>query len=63
VAIPLEKVGVVGIRMPVSFISLKGKNVIIFPVFQVFVDLPTMRRGIHASRSFEVIAVVFNEFV
>ncbi|WXG46535.1 MAG: GTP cyclohydrolase MptA [Candidatus Atabeyarchaeum deiterrae] len=63
VAIPLEKVGVVGIRMPVSFISLKGKNVIIFPVFQVFVDLPTMRRGIHASRSYEVIAEVFNEFV
>jgi len=63
VAIPLEKVGVVGIRMPVSFASLGGKRVIITPVFQVFVDLPTLRRGIHASRSYEAIAEVFSEFV
>lgn len=63
VAIPLEKVGVIGIRMPVSFASLRGKKVIITPVFQVFVDLPTQRRGIHASRSYEAIAEVFGEFV
>jgi len=63
VAIPLKKVGVVGIRMPVSFASLGGKRVIITPVFQVFVDLPTLRRGIHASRSYEAIAEVFSEFV
>jgi GTP cyclohydrolase-4 len=63
VAIPLEKVGVVGIKMPVSFASLGGRRVIITPVFQVFVDLPTLRRGIHASRSYEAIAEVFSEFV
>lgn len=63
VRIPLEKVGVVGIRMPVSFTSFRGKRVVLLPVFEVFVDLPTMRRGIHASRSYEVIAEVFSEFV
>jgi GTP cyclohydrolase-4 len=63
VTIPLEKVGVVGIRMPVSFTLLKGKRVILLPQFEAYVDLPTMRRGIHASRSYEVIAEVFSEFV
>jgi GTP cyclohydrolase-4 len=63
VTIPLEKVGVVGIRMPVSFTLFKGKRVILVPQFEVYVDLPTMRRGIHASRSYEVIAEVFSEFV
>jgi GTP cyclohydrolase-4 len=63
VRIPLEKVGVVGIRMPVSFTTFRGKRVVLLPVFEVFVDLPTMRRGIHASRSYEVIAEVFSEFV
>jgi GTP cyclohydrolase-4 len=63
VRIPLEKVGVVGIRMPVSFTTFRGKRVVLLPVFEVFVDLPTMRRGIHASRSYEVISEVFSEFV
>lgn len=63
VSIPLEKVGVVGIRMPVSFTTFRGKRVVLLPVFEVFVDLPTMRRGIHASRSYEVISEVFSEFV
>ena len=63
VTIPLEKVGVVGIRMPVSFTLFKGKRVILLPRFEAYVDLPTMRRGIHASRSYEVIAEVFSEFV
>jgi GTP cyclohydrolase-4 len=49
--------------MPVSFTLFKGKRVILLPQFEAYVDLPTMRRGIHASRSYEVIAEVFSEFV
>jgi len=62
VQIPLEKVGLTGIKMPLSFTKFEGKDVVIVPSFDVYIDLPAERRGIDASRSYEVIAEVFNAF-
>lgn len=63
IPIPLRKVGITGIKMPLSFTKFKGKNVVVVPSFNVYIDLPAERRGIDASRSYEVVAEVFSEFV
>ncbi|RLF14832.1 MAG: GTP cyclohydrolase I FolE2 [Thermoprotei archaeon] len=62
VALPLRKVGIKGIRMPISFTTLGGKRVLLVPVFDVFIDLPPHRKGIDASRSYEAVADVFGMF-
>ncbi len=62
VAMPLRKVGIKGIRMPISFTRLGSKRVLLVPSFDVFIDLPPDRKGIDASRSYEAVADVFSMF-
>lgn len=62
VAIALRKVGIKGIRMPISFTKLGSKRVLLVPSFDVFIDLPPRRKGIDASRSYEAVADVFSMF-
>ncbi len=62
VAIALRKVGIKGIRMPISFTKLGSKRVLLVPSFDVFIDLPPQRKGIDASRSYEAVADVFSMF-
>jgi len=52
VAIALRKVGIKGIKMPISFTRLGSKRVLLIPSFDVFIDLPPRRKGIDASRSY-----------
>ncbi|MCX8204440.1 MAG: GTP cyclohydrolase MptA [Candidatus Nezhaarchaeota archaeon] len=63
VSMALRKVGVKGIKMPVSFMKLGSKNVLIVPSFDVYIDLPPRRKGVDASRSYEVVAEVFSTFI
>jgi GTP cyclohydrolase-4 len=62
VAMPLSKVGVKGIRMPISFTKFGSKRVLLVPSFDVFIDLPPRRKGIDASRSYEAVADAFAAF-
>ncbi|MEM4246430.1 MAG: GTP cyclohydrolase MptA [Candidatus Bathyarchaeia archaeon] len=62
-AIPLRKVGAVGIKMPIGFISIDNKPVTVIPTFNVFIDLPARQKGIHASRSYEVISETMAGYV
>ncbi|MCP8304974.1 MAG: GTP cyclohydrolase I FolE2 [archaeon] len=59
----LNKVGVVGVKMPIGYISLENKPVIIVPTFDVFIDLPSNQKGIHTSRNYEVITEVLSKYV
>lgn len=63
IALPLSKVGTVGVRMPIGYISLKKVPVLIYPVFDVFLDLPQDLKGIHVSRSYEVITDVLGKYM
>jgi GTP cyclohydrolase-4 len=62
VAIPLSEVGVVGVRVPLSFEDYRGRRIVVVPRFEAFVDLPAWRKGIHASRQYETIIEVFSQF-
>lgn len=55
IPLSLERVGVLNVRMPIAFIDFEGKLVTVVPSFDAFVDLPASLKGIHASRSYEVI--------
>jgi len=63
VNLSLNKVGVVRVKMPIGYISLKNKPVIIVPIFDAFIDLPPYQKGIHPSRNYEVITDVLSEYV
>ncbi|MGQ9719155.1 MAG: GTP cyclohydrolase MptA [Nitrososphaerales archaeon] len=63
VSLSLSKVGLVGVKMPIGYISLKNKPVILVPVFDVFIDLPPTQKGIHTSRNYEIITDVLSEHV
>lgn len=63
VYIALRKVGIKGIKMPVSFMKLGSRSVLLVPSFDVYIDLPPRRKGIDASRSYEAVAEVFSTFV
>ncbi|MFQ5710698.1 MAG: GTP cyclohydrolase MptA [Candidatus Geothermarchaeales archaeon] len=63
VAFPLKRVGVVGIKMPIGFVSFEGKPVMVLPTFDVFIDLPADQRGIHSSRNYEVTSEVLSQYV
>ncbi|MEM4311176.1 MAG: GTP cyclohydrolase MptA [Nitrososphaerales archaeon] len=58
IKVSLNRVGIVGIKMPIGFLSLEEKPVILVPTFDAFVDLPMNVKGIHASRNYEVIMEV-----
>ncbi|RLI35524.1 GTP cyclohydrolase I FolE2 [Candidatus Bathyarchaeota archaeon] len=62
IAIPLSEVGVVGVRVPLSFENYEGRKIVVVPQFDAFVDLPAWRKGIHASRQYETIIEVFSQF-
>ncbi|MHC1586340.1 MAG: GTP cyclohydrolase, FolE2/MptA family, partial [Candidatus Hecatellaceae archaeon] len=62
IAIPLSEVGVVGVRVPLSFEDYKGRKIVMVPRFDAFIDLPAWRKGIHASRQYETIIDVFSRF-
>ncbi len=62
IQISLEKVGVTGVKVPVASTSLGGKQVIIVPVFQMYVDLPAEQRGIHVSRSYDVMTEILHKY-
>lgn len=59
----LNKVGVIGVKMPIGYVLFKNKPVMIFPSFDVFIDLPSNQKGIHTSRNYEVITDVLGEYV
>jgi len=58
IKVSLNRVGIVGIKMPIGFLSFEEKPVILVPTFDAFVDLPMNIKGIHASRNYEVIMEV-----
>lgn len=62
IQISLEKVGVTGVKVPVASTSLGGKQVIIVPEFEMFVDLPAEQRGIHVSRSYDVMTEILHSY-
>ncbi len=48
--------------MPVASTRLGGKQVIIVPEFQMYVDLPAKQRGIHVSRSYDVMTEILHKY-
>ncbi len=63
VALHLKKVGVVGLKMPVGFISFEGKPVMVVPTFDVYIDLPADQKGIHSSRNYEVTTEILSQYL
>ncbi|MFX0169734.1 MAG: GTP cyclohydrolase MptA [Candidatus Hodarchaeota archaeon] len=53
VPLPVRRVGVTGIRVPIQFIFFEEQPAIVVPNFDVYVDLPADQKGIHPSRSYE----------
>jgi len=62
VPIPLKRVGVAGVKMPIGFVYFGGKPTIVVPSFSAFINLPANQKGIHASRNYEIITEVLGEF-
>ncbi|NIM44104.1 MAG: GTP cyclohydrolase I FolE2 [Nitrososphaeria archaeon] len=63
VAVSLKKVGIMGIKMPIGFVSFEDKPVMILPTFDIYIDLPANQKGIHSSRNYEVTAEVLGSYV
>jgi len=63
VTLSINKVGVVSVKMPIGYVTLKNKPVIIVPVFDAFIDLPSKQKGIHSSSNYEVINGVLSRYV
>lgn len=61
-SIPLQFVGVKGVKMPVAFVKFGGKPHYTLPVFDAYINLPSTMKGIHASRHYEVIAETISQF-
>ncbi|MEM4576049.1 MAG: GTP cyclohydrolase MptA [Candidatus Nezhaarchaeales archaeon] len=61
-SIPLQFVGVKGVKMPVAFVKFGGKPHYTLPVFDAYINLPSTMKGIHASRHYQVIAEVVSHF-
>ncbi len=62
IPLSLERVGALGVKMPIAFMDFKGKMVTVVPTFDAFVDLPADMKGIHASRSYEVVTEALNAY-
>lgn len=60
--IPVDRVGFTGLKVPAGRMRVGGLELILVPEFEVFIDLPPNRRGIHASRSYELVAEVVEEY-
>jgi len=63
IPISLQKVGVIGVKTPIGYVSFNGKPLVIVPTFDVFIDLPSNLKGIHASRNYEVIPEILGKHV
>lgn len=63
IAIPIDRVGFKGVRMPAGQVLVNQKPVVLMPVFEAYIDLPATQRAIHASRNYEPITEVIKEHV
>lgn len=54
--IPVDRVGFTGLKVPAGRMRVGDLELILVPEFEVFIDLPSNMRGIHASRSYELVA-------
>ncbi|MCS7139479.1 MAG: GTP cyclohydrolase MptA [Candidatus Nezhaarchaeota archaeon] len=61
-SIPLELVGVKGVKMPVACVKFNGRSHYTLPTFDAYINLPSTMKGIHASRHYEVIAETISQF-
>lgn len=61
IRVPLRRVGVSSVKMPIGYLSYGDEPVVIIPTFDAYIDLPIGQRGINASRNFEVIMDVLRE--
>jgi len=61
-SIPLQFVGVKGVKMPVAFVKFGERPHFTLPVFDAYINLPSTMKGIHASRHYEVVAEVISHF-
>lgn len=57
----LNRVGVVGIRMPVGCAVMGDRPIMVVPVFDAYINLPMDLKGVHASRNYEAINDVMRE--
>jgi GTP cyclohydrolase-4 len=63
IKVPLTRVGVTNLK---KLVKIKRKNkrpIILLPTFEVFVDLPSFQKGVHMSRSPEVIEEIIENAV
>ncbi|MCX8191820.1 MAG: GTP cyclohydrolase MptA [Nitrososphaerales archaeon] len=58
ITIPLNKVGVASVKMPIGYLWFENVQVMMLPVFEAYIDLPINLKGINASRNYEVIIEV-----
>ncbi|ADP77199.1 GTP cyclohydrolase MptA [Methanothermus fervidus DSM 2088] len=63
IPISLTRVGVTGVKKLVKIERKNKRPIIMLPVFNAFVDLPSSKRGIHMSRNPEAISEVIEEAV
>jgi GTP cyclohydrolase IV len=52
----LSRVGVKGVRKPVTVARPGRENVVLTTDFQIYVDLPAEQKGVHMSRNLEAVA-------
>ncbi|HIQ38454.1 MAG TPA: GTP cyclohydrolase I FolE2 [Methanothermococcus okinawensis] len=63
IKISLTRVGVINLKKLVKIHRKNKRPIILLPTFEVFVDLPSSQKGIHMSRSPEVIEEVIEKLV
>ncbi|HIP83888.1 MAG TPA: GTP cyclohydrolase I FolE2 [Methanothermococcus okinawensis] len=63
IKVSLTRVGVVNLKKLVKIHRRNKRPIILLPTFEVFVDLPSSQKGIHMSRSPEVIEEVIEKLV
>ncbi len=63
IKVSLTRVGVTNLKKLVRIVRKSKRPIILLPTFKVFVDLPSSQKGIHMSRSPEVIEEVIEHLV
>ena len=63
ISVPINKVGLLNIKMPINFIRSQHKQIMVIPTFDIFIDLPAYQKGIHPSRNYEAITEVLANLV
>ncbi|AEH06687.1 GTP cyclohydrolase MptA [Methanothermococcus okinawensis] len=63
IKVSLTRVGVTNLKKLVKITRESKRPIILLPTFEVFVDLPSSQKGIHMSRSPEVIEEVIENLV